>query len=69
MKWNKVDDPKSGEISRDDAEKNCIAGLKLVAGHAEKAGVTLCVEHLNSRDGSGEISEALGTTMCPRWAK
>jgi sugar phosphate isomerase/epimerase len=56
MKWNKVDDPKSGEISRDDAEKNCIAGLKLVAGHAEKAGVTLCVEHLNSRDGSDPMT-------------
>src|SRR5215213_8494496 len=24
---------------------------------------------VNSRDGSGEISEALGTTVCPRWAK
>src|SRR3954452_23423789 len=24
---------------------------------------------VNSSDGSGEISEALGTTVCPRWAK
>src|SRR3954463_16654293 len=24
---------------------------------------------VNSRDGSGETSEALGTTVCPRWAK
>jgi hydroxypyruvate isomerase len=52
MKWNKPDDPKSGEIGRDDAFKNSVAGLKLVAGTAEKAGVTLCVEHLNSRDDS-----------------
>src|SRR5687768_9162919 len=24
---------------------------------------------VNSSDGSGEISDALGTTVCPRWAK
>src|SRR3954447_9005988 len=24
---------------------------------------------VNSRDGSGDTSEALGTTVCPRWAK
>jgi hydroxypyruvate isomerase len=52
MKWNKPDDPKSGEISRDDAFKNSVEGIKRVAGAAEKAGVTLCIEHLNSRDGS-----------------
>jgi hydroxypyruvate isomerase len=52
MKWVKPNDPKSGEITRDDAFKNSVEGLKLVAGAAEKAGVTLCVEHLNSRDGS-----------------
>ncbi len=56
MKWTKPDDPKSGEISRDDAFKNCVEGLKLVAGHAEKAGVTLCLEHLNSRDGSDPMT-------------
>lgn len=50
MKWVKPDDPNSGEISRDDAVKNCVAGIKRVAGAAEKAGVTLCIEHLNSRD-------------------
>lgn len=52
MKWNKPDDDKSGAISTDDAFKNCVEGLKLVVGHAEKAGITLCIEHLNSRDGS-----------------
>lgn len=56
MKWHKPDDPKSGEISRDDAFKNCVEGLKLVAGYAEKAGVTLCLEHLNSRDGSDPMT-------------
>jgi hydroxypyruvate isomerase len=52
MKWVKPNDPKSGEIDRNDAIKNCVAGIKLVAGAAEKAGVTLCIEHLNSRDNS-----------------
>ncbi len=56
MKWVKPADPKSGEIARDDAFKNCVDGLKLVAGQAEKAGVTVCVEHLNSRDGSDPMT-------------
>ena len=51
-KWNDADDPKSGEISRDEGATNCIKGLKEVAGHAEKKGVTICVEHLNTRDHS-----------------
>lgn len=51
-KWLDADDPKSGEISRDDGAKNCIAGLKKVAGYAEKKGVTICLEHLNTRDDS-----------------
>ena len=52
MRWNKPDDAKSGAISTDDAFKNCVEGLKLVVGHAEKTGINLCIEHLNSRDGS-----------------
>jgi sugar phosphate isomerase/epimerase len=51
-KWHDAEDPKSGEISRDEGAKNCVKGLKEVAGHAEKKGVTLCVEHLNTRDHS-----------------
>lgn len=50
MKWNSPKDEKSGEISKDEAFKNCVEGLKAIAGHAEKAGVNLCIEHLNSRD-------------------
>ena len=45
-------DPTSGKISRDEGAANCIAGLKRVVGHAEKKGVTICLEHLNTRDGS-----------------
>jgi hydroxypyruvate isomerase len=56
MKWVKPADPKGGEIGRDEAFKNCVDGLKLVAGHAEKAGVNVCVEHLNSRDGSDPMT-------------
>jgi len=56
MKWVKPDDPKSGEIARDEAFKNCVEGIKLVAGHAEKQGVTLNIEHLNTRDGSDPMT-------------
>jgi hydroxypyruvate isomerase len=49
-KWLNPDDPKSGAISADDAFKNCVDGLKKIALHAEKKGVTVCLEHLNTRD-------------------
>jgi sugar phosphate isomerase/epimerase len=49
-KWNDADDPRSGEISRDEGAANCVRGLKELARHAEKRGVTVCVEHLNTRD-------------------
>jgi hydroxypyruvate isomerase len=49
-KWRDADDPKSGAIPRDEAAKNCVAGLKQVAGYAEQKKVTLCLEHLNTRD-------------------
>ncbi|HEY2786819.1 MAG TPA: TIM barrel protein [Fimbriiglobus sp.] len=52
FKWNDFDDPKSGEISKEDGAKNSIAGLKEVAGLLEKKKVTLCIEHLNTRDAS-----------------
>jgi hydroxypyruvate isomerase len=51
-KWRDAEDPKSGEISREEGAENCVKGLKEVAGHAEKKGVTVCVEHLNTRDSS-----------------
>lgn len=49
-KWKNPDDPKSGEIARDEAFASCVTGLKELARHAEKRGVTVCVEHLNTRD-------------------
>jgi hydroxypyruvate isomerase len=36
-------------IADDEGMRNCIAGFKQVVGHAEQKGVTLCLEHLNSR--------------------
>jgi hydroxypyruvate isomerase len=49
-KWTNPDDPKSAAISTDDAFANCVKGLKELAKHAEKKGVTVCLEHLNTRD-------------------
>ena len=51
-KWRDPDDPKSGEISRQDGADNCVRGLREVVRHAEKRGVTVCIEHLNTRDSS-----------------
>src|SRR6476661_458332 len=39
-KWRDADDPNSGEISLEEGAANCVAGLKKVAAHAEKKGVT-----------------------------
>ncbi len=51
-KWRNPEDPKSGEISLDEGIENCVSGIKEIAGHAERKGVNLCIEHLNSRDAS-----------------
>jgi hydroxypyruvate isomerase len=51
-KWRDADDPSSGEISLEEGADNCVKGLKAIAAHAEKKGVTICLEHLNTRDGS-----------------
>ena len=52
MKWENPDDPTSKEIPLAFAREHCIQAIKEVAPAAEKAGVNLCIEHLNSRDGS-----------------
>ncbi len=51
-KWRDAENPKSGEIPRDEAAANCVMAMKDLARHAEKKGVTVCVEHLNTRDDS-----------------
>ena len=49
FKWVEPDNPKSREISLEEGAKNCVEGLKKVIGYAEKKGITICLEHLNSR--------------------
>ena len=49
-RWRDPNNPASGEIPRDEAVANAVAGLKQLARHAEKKGVNVCVEHLNTRD-------------------
>jgi hydroxypyruvate isomerase len=51
-KWHDPMDTESGEISGDDGAKNCVKGLKRLMAHAEKKGVNICIEHLNTRDDS-----------------
>jgi hydroxypyruvate isomerase len=51
-KWRDADDPKSGEIPRDEGFDSCVKGFKQIVGHAEKKNVTICLEHLNTRDDS-----------------
>lgn len=51
-KWRDADNPASGAISAEEGADNCVVGLKQIAQYAEAQGVTVCVEHLNSRDHS-----------------
>ncbi len=52
FKWRNAEDPTSGEISREEGADNCVAGLKKIIGYAEQKNVTICLEHLNTRDSS-----------------
>ncbi|HEY3323387.1 MAG TPA: TIM barrel protein [Planctomycetota bacterium] len=52
FKWKDPTDPKSGEIDRDECFNNCVKGMKRLAQHAELKGVNVCLEMLNSRDGT-----------------
>ncbi|MFT5031854.1 MAG: hydroxypyruvate isomerase [Candidatus Binatia bacterium] len=51
-KHRNADDPNSGDMSLDEGAANCVKGLKKIAPYAEKKGVTICLEHLNTRDDS-----------------
>jgi hydroxypyruvate isomerase len=51
-KWTNADDPQSAEIPPEEGAVNCVAGLKHLAQYAGKKSVTICLEHLNTRDGS-----------------
>lgn len=48
-KYLDVDNPEKGEISLDEGADNTVEGLKELARYAERHGVTVCLEHLNTR--------------------
>jgi len=52
FKWRDAEDSKSGAMTDEEAFDNCVVGLKKIAGHAENKNVTVCLEHLNTRDDS-----------------
>jgi hydroxypyruvate isomerase len=49
FKWRDAENPASGEIPSEEGAANTVTGLKALAGHAETHGVTIVLEHLNSR--------------------
>ena len=49
FKWRDAENPESGEIPREEATANTVNGLKVLARDAERHGVTIVLEHLNSR--------------------
>ena len=51
-KWRDPEDPGSGEIPLAEGAANTVKGLSELASYAAKKRVTLCLEHLNSRDHS-----------------
>jgi hydroxypyruvate isomerase len=51
-KWKNAEDPESGEVSLGDCMNNCVKGLSELSAYASTRSVTLCLEHLNSRDDS-----------------
>jgi hydroxypyruvate isomerase len=51
-KYRDPDNPRSEVIGRDEATENCVRGLREVCQHGERRGVTVCIEHLNTRDAS-----------------
>src|SRR5579871_1205331 len=51
-KWLDASDPSSGEISLAEGAANTVKGLRELADYGASRGVTVCLEHLNSRDAS-----------------
>jgi hydroxypyruvate isomerase len=51
-KWRDAEDPASGEISLEEGADHCVKALEQLALKAERKGVTICLEHLNTRDDS-----------------
>ena len=51
-KWRDVGDPESEEIPLAEGAANTVKGLRELARYAAPKGVTVCLEHLNTRDDS-----------------
>jgi hydroxypyruvate isomerase len=51
-KWRYAEDPTSGEIPLAEGAANCVKALTELGAYSAKKNVTLCLEHLNTRDGS-----------------
>jgi hydroxypyruvate isomerase len=51
-KWTNADDPSSGELHRADSTSHTVAALAELGRYGEAKGVTICLEHLNTRDDS-----------------
>jgi hydroxypyruvate isomerase len=54
-KWLDADDPESGEIPIERGAESTVKGLKDLAQHAERKGVNIVLEQLNTRDGSNPM--------------
>jgi hydroxypyruvate isomerase len=53
--YRDVDDPAKGTISREEGFESCVTGLRMLGEHAGKAGVTISLEQLNTRDDTHEM--------------
>ncbi len=50
FKYRDAEDPDSGEIPLEEGAANCVKALKELGAYGAKKGVTVCLEHLNTRD-------------------
>ena len=55
LKWRDANDPSSGEISLAEGAANTVKGLRELAAYGGPRGVTVCLEHLNTRDSSSHM--------------
>ena len=54
-KWRNAEDSASGEISLSEGATNSVKALSELSAHARKKNVTLCLEHLNTRENSDSM--------------
>jgi hydroxypyruvate isomerase len=59
-KWRDAEDPASGEISLEDGAANSVKAMTELGAYAQKNNVTLCLEHLNTRESSDPMKGHVG---------